>query len=314
MHFISWKAVSDARIYQGTGLGLTICKEFLSLLGGDISVESELGEGSIFTISLPSAVVEGAMQTDTVITPRQIGRDRDDRLVLVVDDQPDALELLRSYLNNEGYKTILTSNGAEVVSLARKHQPFAITLDILMPNQDGWTILSGLKEDAATCDIPIIIVSVLDDQNLGLSLGAVDYIQKPVESGRLLNALNDIKTQEANDVLVIEDHTRDAEMLRSMLEPEGYQVRHASGGDVALNMVAEKKPGLIMLDLMMPGMTGFELIRRLKATDKTKDVPIIVVSAKALTNAEKDFLHTNTGQVLTKGSFSRQDMLREVNQ
>jgi len=307
---------SDTRLHQGTGLGLTICSEFISLMGGKINVESQIGQGSKFTIILPSTVVEGTAQTDTdvmpSVMPRQIGHDSEGRLVLIVDDQPDALELLRSYLHNEGYQTLLTQDGDDVLALAQEHKPFAITLDIVMPGQDGWATLHLLKSDPLTFDIPVIIISVLDERNLGLSLGAVDYIQKPVESERLKQALTNIRTNEANDVLVVDDREQDAEMLRSFLEPEGYQVRHADSGDAALAMVEEKKPGIILLDLMMPGMNGFEVIKRLKEKPGTSGIPLVVVSAKALTKAEEDYLQMNVGQVLTKGEHSRHDMLRQV--
>ncbi len=308
---------SDTRVHQGTGLGLAICKEFLSLLGGEIKVESQVGQGSIFTICLPFAV-DSFGHTHKIIAPRRVGHgvgdESEGRLVLVVDDQPDALELLRSYLHNEGYRTILTKSGGEALALAQEHKPFAITLDIFMPGQNGWATLASLKGDPATFDIPVIIISILDERNLGLSLGAVDFIRKPVESGRLIDALNEIRLDVANDVLVVEDHSQDAELLRSMLEPEGYQVRHATSGDLALGMVDKKKPGIILLDLMMPGMSGFEIIRRLKEKTQTRDIPLIVVSAKALSEAEKDYLYTNVGQVLSKGEFNRQDMLHEVGQ
>lgn len=289
---------SDTRVHQGTGLGLAICKEFLSLLGGEIKVESQIGQGSIFTICLPFAV-DSSGHTHKIITSKRVGDDVDDdsegHLVLVVDDQPDVQQLLRSYLHNEGYRTILTKSGGEALALAQQYKPFAITLDILMPEQDGWATLASLKSDPATFDIPVIIISILDERNLGLSLGAVDFLQKSVESRRLIDVLNETRSDVANDVLVVEEHSQDAELLRSMLEPEGYQVRHAISGDLALGMVDEKKPGIILLDLMMPGMSGFEVIRCLKEKTQSRNIPLVVVSAKALSEVEKDYLLANVG-------------------
>jgi signal transduction histidine kinase/DNA-binding response OmpR family regulator len=301
---------SDTRLQEGTGLGLTITKRFVELMGGSITLKSQLGIGSTFTIDLPIRDVISQSVADTHGNDARTSN-KSGQTVLVVDDQPEALELFRNYLEREGYSVILCDNGTDAVSLAHEHQPFAITLDILMPKPDGWVTLAMLKNDPHTAYIPVVIVSILDEQNLGLSLGAVDYLQKPVEPMQLLDALETLRVSSSN-IMVVEDHQQDAELIRAILEPEGYRVSHASSGADALARVDHRLPDLILLDLMMPGMSGFEFIRHLRARSLTQEIPVIVVSAKTLTDAERQYLHDNVEQVLVKGRFEREEMLQEV--
>ena len=301
---------SDDKIYEGTGLGLTITREMLELLGGTISVSSEVGKGTTFHVVLrdviysPVGVEVGQIQLPDV----KAGAGEP---VLVVDDDPRALELLRNYLQAEGFTPILTQDGREAVSLAIKHKPLAITLDIIMPTQDGWTTLGQLKENEHTQDIPVVIISILDEQNLGMSLGAMDYLSKPINSDSLIRRLHALKSA-STDILVVEDGDQDAELLGVMLHPQGYNVSRAIDGRDALMQIADSIPDLIILDLMMPNMNGFELIRRLREKEATRYLPIIVVSAKELTTEETRYLNDNVVAVMQKGRFDHELMLHEV--
>ena len=313
--FDSFKQIDagDNRLNEGTGLGLSICREFIELLGGYLTVKSEVGRGSVFTIQLPIEEMKNESGSRLGIDETGLeGYEVGEKLVLIVDDEGSARELLNTYLKNDGYRTITCDNGDDVLELARKHKPYAITLDILMPGMDGWSVLGALKRDADLSHIPVIIVSTLDEQHLGMSLGAVDYIQKPVSSEQLLKSLMSLSLDGTN-VLVVEDHEQDALLLQRMLEPAGYHTHIVNKGEDALKSVDELIPNVILLDLMMPGMSGFEVIRRLRSQGgATSEIPIIVVSAKTLTEAEQDYLNDNVTKTLVKGQFDRESMLENV--
>ena len=303
------------REYEGTGLGLAISRRFVEMLGGSISVRSRPGEGSTFQVRLAD-VIRPAIRPASRQPGGQPPADaavaaEEGRTVLVVDDDDKTRELLRIYLQDEGYTVITAANGLEAMALARTQPLFAITLDIMMPGQDGWTTLAALKEDERTREIPVIIISILDEQQLGLSLGAVEYLTKPVDKAHLRACLALIRMG-GKDVLVVDDSEKDAELLHALLEPEGYRVRIAHDGPGGLAAIGRKLPDLLLLDLMMPGMSGFEVIRRLRADPATARLPVIIVSAKTLTEAEADYLQHNTEGLLVKGDYERADMLREV--
>lgn len=315
--FDSFKQVDagDNRLNEGTGLGLAICREFIELLGGYLTVKSEVGRGSVFTIQLP---IEESMNESGsrlgIDTSGLEGFEVGEKLVLIVDDEGAARELLNTYLKNDGYRTIACDNGDDVLELAREHKPYAITLDILMPGVDGWAVLASLKKDRDLAHIPVIIISTLDEQHLGISLGAVDYIQKPVSSEQLLSSLMTLALDGSN-ILVVEDHEQDALLLKKMLEPAGYHIRIVSSGEQALKSVEDALPNAILLDLMMPGMSGFEVIRRLRSQGgASAEIPIIVVSAKTLTEAEQEYLNDNVTKTLVKGQFDRESMLENIRQ
>ena len=297
----------DTKTHEGTGLGLAISQQFIDMLNGEITVESNLGEGSCFRVQIPVNEMSSVSRTTSLVNEVNVTANGSNRRVMVIDDHPETLKLLTTYLKQEKYEVICCQRSTEAVELAKLHQPFAITLDILMPEQDGWSTLAALKSHPETSQIPVIIVSILDEQNLGLSLGAVDYIQKPISAENLNNALSLLQIK-GNNILIVEDRKEDAELLKSMLESEGYDISLANNGESALLSITENPPDLILLDLMMPGMSGFEVIRRIRNIYQLF-VPIIVVSAKTLSVAEKDYLNNNVEGILVKGQFDRNEML-----
>lgn len=303
----------DNRLNEGTGLGLAICREFIELLGGDLTVKSEAGIGSTFCIQLPIEELMDKTHSRLGMNTEEIENwDVGEKLILIVDDETSARELINTYLITEGYRTIKCSNGEDAIELAREYKPYAITLDILMPGADGWSVLAELKADRDISHIPVIIVSTLDEQHLGVSLGAVDYIQKPVSSKQLMSSLMGLSLGGTN-VLVVEDHEQDAMLLKNILEPAGYHIRIARSGEDAIKAVENSLPNVILLDLMMPGMSGFEVIRRLRSQGGASAViPIIVVSAKTLTEAEQLYLNDNVTKILVKGQFDRDSMLENI--
>lgn len=299
------------RKYEGTGLGLAISQRFINLLGGEISALRNPTQGMTFRITLHNVIHPSYLDSNNQITIEEPVYNSKGR-ILVVDDDLKTQELLRFYLQDQGYNVIIASNGIEAIDIARSQQPLvAITLDIMMPWQDGWSTLSALKEDPLTTNIPVIIISIINEKNLGLSLGAIEYMTKPVDKFHLLSCIKKIKNK-INNILVIEDSPQDAELIKMLLEPEGYHIQIAKDGADGLTAIKKQPPELLLLDLMMPNMSGFEVVRQLKANTATEKIPIIIVSAKTLTEVEAEYLHQHTEGLLVKGQFKREDMLTEI--
>jgi CheY-like chemotaxis protein len=287
---------STTKRFGGTGLGLAITKHFCTILGGDVTVESAPGRGSTFTIRLPDQQAAPAM-TKPPAEPAD-GR----ATVLVVDDDEAVRGLLAKTLEKEGYRIITASNGLEALILAREYGPQAITLDVLMPQMDGWTTLRELKTDVALRDIPVIMVSVLSERGMAIPLGAADFVTKPVDRQRLTAILRQYCANPSDvSILVVEDDPPTREMLCRSLTSMGYAAHAAGNGRDALDWLGNHPtPGLILLDLMMPKMDGFEFLREFRQRPAFVDVPVIVVTAKELTVEDLRALSGQTDQVITK--------------
>jgi len=267
--------VDDPTVHEmaGTGLGLAITVSLVHLHGGEIWVESELGEGSIFFSSFPLA--EGESTADVGKPP--LGFARPDFTVLVVEDDVEIAEMIRVALENEGRKVLVSHSGEEALHLAREHHPDMISLDIRLPDLDGFEVLELLKRDVETADIPVVVVSVVPDAERGLRLGAVDYLTKPVDQEILLRAVDRCLAQR-EVVLVVDDDKETQQLLRTALRARGLTVRATRQGDRALRLAQELHPGLILLDLKLPGMDGFAVLEQLKGNTRTADIPVIVMT------------------------------------
>jgi signal transduction histidine kinase/DNA-binding response OmpR family regulator len=304
---------STTKKYGGTGLGLAITRNFCQLLGGDVTVSSKLGEGSTFTIVLPDRPAAPAPAKAADAPPLSVEADAAPT-VLVVDDDPNARELLTANLKGAGYRLLQAGNGDEALNLARTMRPDAITLDVMMPKPDGWDVLSALKADADLRDIPVVIVTMLSDRGIGLSLGAVEVLTKPVERAQLTALIHHLVRRDG-PVLVVEDDTVAREMIRQTIEKMSLPVAEADNGVQALGWLNQHPlPAVILLDLMMPQMDGFEVLDALAAHAQWRDIPVIVLTAKQLTAAERERLLGQARKVIEKGGASRLDIVAAINE
>jgi signal transduction histidine kinase/DNA-binding response OmpR family regulator len=305
---------STTRKYGGTGLGLVISRKFCQMMGGDITVESTPGVGTTFAIDLPAEVKEivdiPAPQSAT--TAKSAKPSAATRTVLVIDDDPDAADLMARTLERNGFATIRASNGGEGIELARKKKPAAITLDVMMPGMDGWSVLSVLKGDPETAKIPVIMVTMLQDRQLGYALGASDFLTKPVDSNKLRDVISVHAGTPGARVLVVEDDPASRDMLSRLLQKEGLEVMEAENGSAALEKLATQIPSLILLDLMMPVMDGFEFLSVLAREPQLAAIPVVVVTAKDLTHEDRERLNGFVQQIFQKGAMDRDKLLREV--
>ena len=314
---------STTRKYGGTGLGLAITRHFCQMMGGDITVSSDVGQGSTFTIRLPvdvaawkNAQSSAASSPSSALHPeavrRQIGT------VLVIDDDLAVQDLMLRHLTKEGFEVRIAATGETGLQLAKALHPDVITLDVLLPNMNGWEVLSALKADPDLADIPVIVMSMVDDRNIGFTLGAAEYLTKPIDYQRLDRLLNRFQAESLHplpatkQILVVEDDTTTREMFRRMLEREDWTVIEAENGKIALETLSTQRPDLVLLDLMMPEVDGFQFIAEVRRNSEWRSLPIVVITAMDLSPNDRLRLNGDVEQVLKKGAYHRDELLREV--
>ncbi len=303
---------STTRRFGGTGLGLAITRHFCRMMGGDVTVQSEPGKGSTFTIWLPATRPDGL---PGVTTPG--GEEQplppEANTILVIDDEPVARDLLQRFLVKEGFRVETAANGEDGLRLARDLKPAVITLDVMMPGLDGWAVLASLKADPELAAIPVVMLTIVDNKNLGYALGAADYLTKPIDRERLAAVLNRYRCAEPPcPILIVEDDAPTRDMLRRALEKDLWLVIEAENGRAGLERVAANPPGLILLDLMMPEMDGFGFIEELRQDERWRSIPVVVVTAKDLTVEDRLRLSGHVEKIIQKGRYSREALLAEV--
>jgi signal transduction histidine kinase/CheY-like chemotaxis protein len=304
---------STTRKYGGTGLGLAISRRYCEMMGGSIDVDSTPGRGSIFRFELPAKVEPRAERAlDRTDGPAvNAAAAVSGNVVLVVDDDPVAREMMRRLLAKEGYDVVTASDGAEALQLARQMRPSVITLDVMMPGMDGWTVLSALKGNKDTTDIPVVMVTMTDDPHTGYVLGASDYLTKPIDPGRLALVMNRHLAPGAT-VVVVDDDPAARQMTGRLLRKSGWKVIEAENGRVALQRLSDQPADLIIVDLMMPEMDGFDLVDALRRDRERHSTPIVVMTAKDITEEERQRLNGSVRQVLRKAPHRREELLSAV--
>jgi PAS domain S-box-containing protein len=317
---------STTRKRGGTGLGLAITRNFCEMMGGSVRVDSEPGKGSTFTVRLPAAVTprkEDAPRPVPVsrefrVEGRPVPRPADGlrELVLVIDDDANVRELVERFLRKEGLQVRTAATGEEGLRLAKELRPATITLDVMMPGIDGWALLAALKTDEATAEIPVIMLTIVDNHQRGYALGAADYLTKPIDWPRLGAVLRKFsRASSAAPVLVVEDDPISRDLICRLLAREGRSAVTAENGRVALQRLAEGvRPALILLDLMMPELDGFQFLEEFRRHAEYGTIPIVVVTAKELTEADRRRLNGSVTQILGKGAMSQERLLEQLRQ
>jgi signal transduction histidine kinase/CheY-like chemotaxis protein len=298
------------REFGGTGLGLELVRKFIQLQGGWVRVDSAPGKGSTFSFTLPVHSRAAVVSRIPDLVPAEQRQER----VLVVEDDAHAYELISTALASAGYLSVRARHGEEALRLARESRPIAITLDLVLPGVDGWEVLKTLKNDAVTRDIPVVIISRVDERDLGVALGADDYFVKPVDRDRLLDRVRQLTTSDQSSIrlLLIDDDTTVHELLDEELTRLGYTIESAFTGETGFAAAKENTPDVIILDLMMPGMSGFEVAGLLKDHPSTARIPILVLTSKEISADDRRELQSKVAACVQKGKSARDQLVAEI--
>jgi PAS domain S-box-containing protein len=305
---------STTRNYGGTGLGLSLVKRFAEMMGGDVLLQSTVGEGSIFTLEVPSTVKDKVELVNSGSKPDRSnveGAMGTRGKILVIDDDHNARQLIKRNLEDQGYSVITAEDGSDVLALVKNEKPVLITCDIMMPNVDGWAVLQMLKSDPETESIPVIMVSMVDDGSKGVALGAVEHLRKPVDRDQLRQVVAKYIHAEGK-VLVIEDDLSIQDIIRKSLDCGNIDTLIANNGKEALDILSKQWPDLILLDLMMPVMDGFEFLSHFRKLEGSEKIPVIVVTAKDLSSQERDELASSVTGIFTKQENYVEDLIESV--
>jgi signal transduction histidine kinase/DNA-binding response OmpR family regulator len=299
------------RRVKGTGLGLPLSKKLAAVLKGDVRVDSQLGGGSTFFLRIPQRYEqegEFSFTTAPAIVPREGDGTRIP--ILILEDQPEMMLMYRGYLKNSPFHLLPASTIREAQELLEQFAPKAVILDIVLRSEDSWRLLLELKQNARTRDIPAIIVSTVEDQAKAFHLGADLYLLKPLERAVLIETLSNVTG--ARDVLIIDDDERDRYLLKQQLRGSGLLIREASDGQEGLRVATEERPDAIILDLTMPGMTGFEVLEALKSGATTREIPVVICTSRVVSDLERLQLEGKTAAVLSKEAFGHGDIAEVI--
>jgi len=308
---------TTSKKYGGTGLGLAITRRFCELMGGDVGVDSHIGIGSTFTVRLPvdasTPLGEAMVPAPADTAPAVAVAAPPGAAVLIIDDDPAARAITHRVLAREGYQVIEAADGETGLRLAREARPALITLDVLMPGMDGWAVLGALKADPDLAAIPVILQTIVEDRNMGFALGAAEYLTKPIERKRLAALVRrHVPNKGAGPVLVVEDDEHTRTLYARTLEKAGWTVLQAENGRVALERMAAARPALVLLDLMMPEMDGFEFLDVLRQDEARRDIPVVVITARTLSPDDRKRLNGGVERVLQKHALHADALLAEV--